>query len=151
MSEFPTNSGAHRAGAPPTAETSDPMAGASLGELFSDLTQNVSTLVRQETELAKAELRESARAAGKGAGLYGGAGIAGHFVLLFLSIAAWVGIANWVGYAWSAVIIAVVWAIIAAILASVAKKQFKDVQGLPKTAETIKDIPPTFNPKEETP
>jgi hypothetical protein len=151
MSEFPTNTGAHRAGAPPNAETTDAAADVSLGDLFSDLTQNVSNLVRQETELAKAELRASARSAGKGAGLYGGAGVAGHFVLLFLSIAAMVGIANWVGYGWSAVIVAVVWAIVAAIMASVAKKQFKEVKGLPQTAETIKDIPPAFNPKEETP
>jgi hypothetical protein len=49
------------------------------------------------------------------------------------------------------VIVAVVWAIIAAIMATVAKKQFESARGMPKTAETIKDIPAAFNPKEETP
>jgi hypothetical protein len=151
MSEYPSTSGAHAAGAPPAAERNEATAGASLGDLFSDLSQNVSQLVRQEAELAKAELRETARSAGKGAGLYGGAGIAGHFVLLFLSVAAMFGISVWVGYGWSAVIVAVVWAIIAAIMATVAKKQFESARGMPKTAETIKDIPAAFNPKEETP
>ncbi len=151
MSEYPSTTGAHSAGNPPTAEKADATSGASLGELFSDLSQNVSELVRQEAELAKAEIRETARAAGKGAGLYGGAGIAGHFFLMFLSLAAVFGLANWVGYGWAAVIVAVVWAIIAAIMASVAKKQFKSAKGMPQTAETIKEIPPTFNPKEETP
>ena len=70
---------------------------------------------------------------------------------MFLSLAAVFGLANWVGYGWAAVIVAVVWAIIAAIMASVAKKQFKSAKGMPQTAETIKEIPPTFNPKEETP
>lgn len=151
MSEYPTTTGAHAAGSPSTAEKNDIGSGASLGELFSDLSQNVSELVRQEAELAKAELRETARSAGKGAGLYGGAGIAGHFVLMFLSLAAMFGLANWVGYGWAAVIVAVVWAIAAAVMAAAAKKQLKSTKGLPQTAETIKEIPPTFNPKEETP
>jgi hypothetical protein len=151
MSEYTTTPGSHTAGAPPTDDAHQENSNTSLGELFSDLSQNVSTLVRQEAELAKAELRESARAAGKGVGLYGGAGIAGNFVLLFLSLAAMFGLSLWVGYGWSALIVAVVWAIIAAVMAAVAKKQFKSVKGLPKTTETIKDIPPAFNPKEETP
>lgn len=121
-----------------------------LGTLFSDLTQNVSVLVRQEVELAKTELKESATNAGKGAGMYAGAGIAAHFVLLFLSVAAWVGLGQWTGYGWSAVIVAVIWAVIAAILAVVARKQLKSVKGLPKTAQTVKKIPSAFNPKEET-
>ena len=83
----------------------------SLGTLFSDLTQNVSVLVRQEIELAKTELKESASNAGQGAGMFAGAGIAAHFVLLFLSLAAWVGVAQWLGYGWAALIIAAIWAI----------------------------------------
>lgn len=151
MSENPTSTGTHRAGAPPVDEPAETASGSSLGELFGDLSHNVSDLVRQEAELAKAELRETARSAGKGAGLYGGAGIAGYFVLLFLSLAAMFGLASWVGLGWSALIVAGVWMIIAAVMAMVAKKQFQSAKGLPKTKETLKDIPPTFNPKEETP
>lgn len=151
MSEYPAQTGTHAAGTPPGAPRAHAGTEASLGDLFGDLSQNVSDLVRQEAELAKAELRESARSVGKGAGLYAGAGIAGHFVLLFLSLAAAAGLAVWVGYGWAAVIIAVVWAIIAAIMAMAAKKQFAKTKGMPKTAETIKEIPATLNPKEETP
>lgn len=151
MSEYPSSQGVHTAGAPPATGTSEATEGASLGELFSDLSQNVSELVRQETELAKAELKQTARSAGMGAGLYAGAGIAGHFVLLFLSLAAMAGISAWVGFGWSALIVAAVWAVIAAIMAVVAKKKLAAAKGMPKTAETIKEIPSTFNPKEQTP
>ncbi len=121
-----------------------------LGTLFSDLTQNVSVLVRQEVELAKTELKESATNAAKGAGMYAGAGIAAHFVLLFLSLAAWAGLSQWTGYGWSAVIVAALWAVVAAILAVVARKKLQSVKGMPNTAQTVKKIPSAFNPKEET-
>ena len=54
---------------------------ASLGELLGDVTRDLSTLMRQEVELAKAELKQSATKAGKGSGMLAGAGVAGHFVL----------------------------------------------------------------------
>ncbi|TWD48666.1 putative superfamily III holin-X, partial [Arthrobacter sp. AG367] len=60
---------------------------ASLGELLGDVTRDLSTLMRQEVELAKAELKQSTSRAGKGAGMLAGAGVGGHFVLLFLSLA----------------------------------------------------------------
>ena len=61
----------------------------SLGDLISEVTTDLSTLMRQELELAKAELQQSASRAGKGAGMLGGAAVAGYFVLLFVSIALW--------------------------------------------------------------
>jgi Putative Actinobacterial Holin-X, holin superfamily III len=61
----------------------------SLGELISEVTTDLSTLMRQELELARAELQQSASRAGKGAGMLGGAAVAGYFVLLFVSIALW--------------------------------------------------------------
>ncbi|MCU1436309.1 MAG: hypothetical protein JWR71_3034, partial [Pseudarthrobacter sp.] len=61
----------------------------SLGDLLGEVTRDLSTLMRQEVELAKAELKESGSKAGKGGGMLAGAGVAGHFVLLFLSIALW--------------------------------------------------------------
>ena len=54
----------------------------SLGDLLSEVTRDLSTLIRQEIELAKAELKQSGTRAGKGGGMLAGAGIAGHFVLL---------------------------------------------------------------------
>lgn len=150
MNEDSTDYGAHAAGAAPIGDNQQDEH-TTLGSLFSDLTENVSVLVRQEVELAKTELKESASAAGQGVGMYVGAAIGAHFVLLFLSLAAMFGLANWVGYGWAAVIVAVIWAIIAAILAVVAKKKLEAVKGMPKTASTVKKIPSAFNPKEETP
>lgn len=112
-----------------------------LGELIGEITADLSTLVRQEIELAKAEAKESATRAGKGAGMFGGAGLAGHFVLLFLSIALWWGLGNATGHAWSALIVAAIWAIIAVVLAMVGRKEFQSIRGLPRTAETIQKIP----------
>ena len=66
--------------------------GRSIGELLGDVTANVSTLMRQEVELAKAELRESGTRAGKGVGLFVGAAVAGLLFLVFLSVSAWWGL-----------------------------------------------------------
>ena len=78
--------------------------------LLGDVSKDLSDLVRQEIALAKAEATQSATRVGKGAGLLGGAGVAGHFVLLFLSIALWWGLGNSIGRGWSALIVAAVWA-----------------------------------------
>ena len=80
----------------------------SVGELIAAVSEDFSTLMRQEVELAKAEVRESAARAGAGVGMLSGAGVAVHMVLLFLSIAAWWGIAQWIGQAWSGVVVAAV-------------------------------------------
>ncbi|WP_427131570.1 phage holin family protein [Pseudarthrobacter sp. S9] len=121
----------------------------SLGDLLGEVTRDISTLMRQEVELAKAELKQSTTRAGKGAGLLAGAGIAGHFVLLFLSIALWYALGELMGLGWSAVVVAVLWGIVAAILASMGRKELKSVKGLPQTAETLQEIPETLKPGEE--
>jgi hypothetical protein len=113
----------------------------SLGDLISEVTQDLSTLMRQELELAKAELQQSASRAGKGAGMLGGAAVAGYFVLLFLSVALWWAIGSATGLGWSALIVAVIWGIIAAVLYTVGRSSLKEVRGLPKTADTVKKIP----------
>ncbi|BCW56787.1 putative membrane protein [Paenarthrobacter nicotinovorans] len=120
-----------------------------LGELLSDLTRDVSTLMRQEVELAKVELKESATKAGKGAGMLAGAAWAGHITVLFLSIALWWALGQLVGLGWSAVIVAVIWGIIAAILATMGRKELNAIKGMPRTAETVKEIPPALKPNTE--
>jgi hypothetical protein len=130
---------------PPTtpqakAETS------SLGELLGDVTRDMSTLMRQEIELAKVEFKQSATRAGKGTGLLAGAGVAGHFVLLFLSLALWWALGTLIGLGWSAVVIAVIWGIVAAVLASMGRKELNAIKGMPQTAETLQEIPPTIKP-----
>jgi Flp pilus assembly protein TadB len=118
----------------------------SLGDLLSGVSQDISTLFRQEVELAKAELTESAKRAGKGAGLYGGAGVTALFALLFVSIAVWWGLGYLVGNAWSAVIVAVIYAVVALILFLRGRTAMKSVTGAPKTVDSLKKIPETLKP-----
>ncbi|RNE58560.1 phage holin family protein [Cryobacterium tepidiphilum] len=145
-----TDSGAHPFERPDDRTPSERQAEeSSLGELIGEVSRDFSTLMRQEVALAKAELTQSAKRAGKGAGLFGGAGIAGHMTLLFLSIALWWGLGYLMGNAWSAVIVAVIWAIIAAILAMTGKKEMDEIKGMPKTEETLKKIPDAVKRNEE--
>ncbi|KZC96567.1 MULTISPECIES: phage holin family protein [Clavibacter] len=114
----------------------------SLGDLLGNVTKDVSTLMRQEIALAKAEISDSAKKAGKGAGLLGGAGYAGLMAVFFLSVALMVGL----GYlfddqAWGAVVVAVVWAVIGLVMYLQGRKQLRTVQGAPRTAESVKKIP----------
>src|ERR1700712_1921948 len=113
----------------------------SLGDLISEVTGDLSTLMRQELELAKAELQQSATRAGKGAGMLGAAGVAGYFLLLFASLALWWAIGAATGLGWSALIVAVIWGVIGAILAAAGRSSLRSVRGLPKTADTVKKIP----------
>jgi len=115
--------------------------GPSVGELLSDISADISTLIRQEVELAKAELRQSATQAGKGAGLLGGATVFGHLAVLFLAISAWWALGNEIGRGWSALIVTAVLAVIAAVLAMQGRKEMQAVSGMPATAATIQKIP----------
>jgi hypothetical protein len=114
---------------------------ASVGELLSEVSQDITTLMRQEVELAKAEMKQSATRAGKGAGMFAGAGVAGHMVLVFMSIAIWWGIGDKTGRGWSALIVAAIWLVLAAVLAVAGRGEIKTVKGVPQTADTVKKIP----------
>ncbi|MFJ6077340.1 phage holin family protein [Pseudarthrobacter sp. NPDC092419] len=120
----------------------------SLGDLLGEVTRDLSTLMRQEVELAKAEAKESATRAGKGGGMLAGAGVAGHFVLLFLSLALMFALGALMPLGWAALILAVIWGITAAVLAATGRKELKHVKGLPQTGETLSEIPPTLKPGE---
>jgi hypothetical protein len=121
----------------------------SLGERFSNVTRDISTLMRQEVALAKAEVSQSASKAGKGVGLLAGAAVAGFFVLMFLSVSLWRALGNEIGFGWSALVVAVVWAIIAAILAVVGKKALQQVRGVPDTTDSLGKIPNALKGQEE--
>ena len=140
--------GAHRAGfGEPTPD--ERAATTSLGDLLGEVSRDISTLIRQEMALAKAEIKESAGKAGKGAGLLGGAGYAGAMAVLFLSIALWWGLGHLIDNGWSAVVVAVLWAIIAAILFVAGRSSMKKVQGVPRTVDSLKKIPETLSKNEE--
>lgn len=122
----------------------------SIGALIGDIANDMSTLMRQEVALAKAEARESATRAGKGAGLLGGAGAAAFYAVLFLSVALWWALGDLLdSLGWSAVIVAVLWAAVAAILASMGRKKLKEVQGMSRTVETAKQVPDALKGNED--
>lgn len=113
-----------------------------VGQLISDITRDMSTLLRQEVALAKAEVTAEVTKTGKAAGMLGGAGFAGYMVLLFLSFAAWWGLANVMDEGLAALIVAVVWAVIGAVLYSTGRTQFRHVHPKPeRTVETVSQIP----------
>ena len=122
----------------------------SIGETLADISRDITTLLRQEVDLAKAEAKQSVAKVGKGVGMLAGAGISGHMVLLFLSIAGWWGLGDGIGRAWAALVVALVWLIIAAVLASVGRKELKSAGGLPQTADTVKKIPSAVKGNEGT-
>lgn len=120
----------------------------SVGELFGQVSRDLSQLVRQEVALAKAEVRQDAQRVGKGAGMFAGAAWSSHYVLLFLSVALWwllggllAGEGDERALGLAALLVAVLWAIIAAILALSGRKQLRSTEGLPRTGETVKKIP----------
>lgn len=133
----------------PVEQSTSPVADQSLGELIGEVTKDLSTLMRQEVALAKAEATQSAKRAGKGAGYFGGAGIAGHFVLLFLSIALWWLLAFPSNQFWSALMVAGLWAIAAAVLVRMGKESLREVQGLDRTADSLKKIPDALKGNED--
>lgn len=115
----------------------------SLGELLGDIADNMTTLVKDELELAKTEAKQEAAKAGKGAGLLGGAGVTGHLALLFGSLALMFLLDSWMHTALAALIVTVIWAIVAAVLAQKGRKELKELKELnPKldtTQRTIKE------------
>jgi hypothetical protein len=114
----------------------------SVGELLSAVTRDLSTLMRQEVELAKAEIKTEASKAGKGVGMLGGAGFAGYMVLLFLSLGLWWGLASVMPAGWAAVIVAIVWVVIGALLFVAGRGTLRKVNPKPeRTIDTVQQVP----------
>ncbi len=120
-----------------------------LGQLVADATQDVSTIVRSEITLAKAEITADAKHAGKGAGMFAGAGVMGFLGVVLLLFAVVyglvaVGVPTWLAF----LIVAVLLFVVAGILGLVGKKAVSKVKGKPErtivtTQETIAAIKPT--------
>ncbi|APH45157.1 hypothetical protein BMW26_09485 [Microbacterium sp. 1.5R] len=121
----------------------------SLGDLLGEVSRDLSTLMRQELALARAELRETATKSAKGAGIMGAAGYAALMAVFFLSVALWWAVGSLMGRGWSGVVVAVIWAIVALILFVVGRSQLKQVEGMPQTVDTVKEIPEALKRNEE--
>jgi uncharacterized membrane protein YqjE len=87
------------------------------GELLKELSDHTTTLVRKEIELAKAELGEKGKKAGQGAGMFGGAGLFGVFAFGALTTAIIAALDSAMELWLAALIVAVVYGAIAAVLA----------------------------------
>ena len=112
-----------------------------LGELFKQLSQETATLVRQELELAKAEMSEKGKHASKAAGLLGGAGVIGFLALfaftLFLMFMLGEAMNVWL----AALIVAIVYGAIAAFLGIKGRDKLKEAAPAApeQTVETVKE------------
>jgi hypothetical protein len=112
----------------------------SLGAIVGDISADLSALVRQEMDLARTEIKQEVTKAGKGAGMFGGAGIAGHLFLWFLSLALTFLLDNWMPLELAALITAVIWAIVAGVLALRGRQEMQEANPqLPKTQQSLKE------------
>jgi hypothetical protein len=108
-----------------------------VGELLSELSNQTQKLVRQELDLAKAELTEKGKRAGIGAGLFGGAGLFAVLALGALTacfiLALATAVADWL----AALIVAAVYAAVAGVLALTGRTKVK--QATPPVPEQAKE------------
>ena len=112
----------------------------SLGEIVGDLSNDLTTLVKKELELARTELKEEAAKAGTGAGMLGGAGVAGLLTLILASFALAYLLDNWMPVELAFLIVAILWAIVGAVLAARGRKELKNANPqLPETQQTLKE------------
>src|SRR3954452_9562860 len=112
----------------------------SLGEIVGDISRDMSTLFKQELDLAKTEMKQEVAKVGKSAGMFGGAGLAGWFTLFFLSLALTWLLDNWMPVELAALIVAVVWGVVAGVLALRGRQEIKDANPqLPQTQQTLKE------------
>ncbi len=95
----------------------------SMGELFKELSNELSTLVRQELKLAQAEMTEKGKKAGIGAGMFGGAGIAGMLALGTLTACLIAALAEGMDVWLAALIVTVLYAALAGGLALMGKQR----------------------------
>ncbi len=111
----------------------------SLPAIVKDLSADLGRLMQSEIALAKTELQQNISRIGKGAGLFGGAGVVGIFAVEFLLLAAMFGIAVALPFWAAALIVGVVLAIAAGVLAMTGKKDLAGVSVVPKqTIENVK-------------
>ncbi len=124
----------------PAQDRTEEVAETSVGELIGNISNDLSTLFRQEVELAKVELKQEASKAGKAAGMLGAAAFAGYLVVILLSFALVAALSNVMDPGWAALIVAVIWGAIGAVLFVNGRKKLKTVDPVPRrTADTLKE------------
>ncbi len=114
----------------------------SVGSLVQSAMADVSTLIRSEIELAKAEVGKSAKKAGISVGLFGAAGVLAAFagIFFFITVAeflTWLGLARWVSY----LIVFGLLITLAGIAALIGRRMLKKIEKPERTIETLRDLP----------
>ena len=125
----------------PTASTStDVEDERPLGELFSDLTRSLQTLIRKELELAKVEMKEQTSRATKAGAMLGAGAVGGFVALLLLAFAAAWGLAEVVATGVAFLIVGALFGIVALLLVTAGKKRLATVEPVPRQAvETLRE------------
>jgi uncharacterized membrane protein YqjE len=121
-----------------SADTDEP----SVGSLVQSAMADLSTLVRGEIELAKAEIGTSAKKAGVSVGLFGVAGVMAAFAGVFFFIAlaellTWLGLPRWISY----LIVFALLLLIAGVAALIGIRMLKRIEKPERTLETLRDLP----------
>lgn len=111
----------------------------SVADLLRELSRETSTLVRQELELAKAEMTEKGKRAGTGAGMLGGAGVAGLLALGSLTAAIIALIALAIPVWVSALIVAIAWGAVAGVLAMRGRDELQEATP-PQPEQTMESV-----------
>jgi hypothetical protein len=123
-----------------TGDRTDEVSETSVGDIIGNISNDLSTLFRQEVELAKVELKSEASKAGKAAGMLGAAAFAGYLTVVLLSFALVFALSNVMDAGWAALIVAVIWGIVGAVLYLNGRKKLEAVDPVPhQTVDTIKE------------
>ena len=114
----------------------------SVGTLAKTAMADVSTLIRSEIELAKAEVGTSVKRGGIGAGAFAAAGVMAAFAGIFLFVAlaefiTWLGLARWISY----LIVFALLVLLAGLAGLIGYRQIKKIKKPEKTLETLQDLP----------
>lgn len=112
----------------------------SLSELLSEVTNEIATLFRKEVELARVETSEQVSRAAKAGGMLGAAAVIGLIDLILLAFAAAWALAEVMPTGLAFLVVAVVFGIVAAVLAMAGKKRIASISPVPnQTVQTLKD------------
>lgn len=119
--------------------TEPPLDERGVGELVGDVARDLSALMRQELELAKAEAKDEARKAGKAAGMFGGAGFAGYMAAFWTTVTIFAALALVIPTVLAALVTTALWGVLGAMLFLRGRREMRRMQGLPKTQQTLKE------------
>ena len=123
-----------------------------LGRLVADASRDISTLVQSEIALAKAEVKVSLTKGGIGAAALVAAGLVAGLAVILLSFAVvYFIVMAGLHEAWSFLIVAAVYLLIAGLIALFGIRKLKQVRAPERTIETSKKIPPALKGQQQTP